>query len=445
MSPVHISYGWPGARANRKADYECIITQDLKIYPDTLQDFSARILKPVEQDLVIVAGAIAYADRIINRKRGQGWARDIILTIPVAVPQLWKKPEIMTALLDALEYVSGDQWTFNFVQGPAKTLVPKQSSLDFKHGEYAVMPFSDGMDSYLQWQLLKKEEPALNILRVFTASHASNRSRNRLIDANGGERDQRLGMPISLSLGNHAEPTYRTLTFLFFTIAALAAHMVKTSRVIVGENGVGMFGPGLVPFGDECPHRTTHPAFTRRLSVFVNRVLESKVAFEHPQQFRTKGQVLRHAQSLGVTGWTDTHSCTRPARSQLGGRPCGICGGCLLRRTAMNAAGLEDGEYVWTDLSGATLDDCRSDPDSRTHRPSDLDVARHGIFDMTSFANLTQSGSNEIFQRAAWEIFGKPDPRLDEVAGKLKELAKEHAAEWTAFRARFSKSGVLNG
>lgn len=445
MSSTHISYSWPGSRASRKADYECVITKDLKIYPDTLQDFSARVLKPVEQDAVIVAGAVAYADRRVNRKRGQGWSRDIVLTIPVAVPLLWKKPEIMTALLDVLEYVSGDHWTFNFIQGPAKTLAPKQSSLDFKRGEYAVMPFSDGMDSYLQWQLLKKEEPELNILRVFTASHASSRSRNRLIDANGDKRDQRLGMPISLSLGNHAEPTYRTRTFLFFTIAALAAHMAGTSRVIVGENGIGMFGPGLVPFGDECPHRTTHPAFTRRLAVFLNRVLESKIVFEHPQQFRTKGQVLRHAKRLGVTGWADTHSCTRPARSQLGGKPCGICGGCLLRRTAMNAAGLEDGEYVWTDLSGATLDECRSDRDSRTQRPSDLDVARHGIFDMTSFANLSANGSDEIFQRAAWEIFGKPDPRMNEVADKLKELATEHATEWTAFRVRFSKGGVLNG
>jgi 7-cyano-7-deazaguanine synthase in queuosine biosynthesis len=444
MSAIHVAYRWPKTKANRKADYDCVIGQDLKISPAALQDFSADILEPFEQDLVIVAGAIAYADRMVNRKRGQGWARDLILTIPVAVPHIWSKPEITTALLDALEYVSGDRWSFNFVQGPDEVLAKKQSSLDFKLSNYVVLPFSDGMDSYLQWQLLKKEEPESNILRVYTSSRASNRSRNKKIDANGDKRDQRLGMPVSLSVGDHAEATYRTRTFLFFTIAALAAHMAGTSRVVIGENGIGMFGPGLVPFGDECPHRTTHPAFTRRLAVFLNRLLGSKIAFEHPQQFKTKGQVLRHALSLGVTGWENTHSCTRTPRSQLSGKPCGICGGCLLRRTAMNAAELKDDEYFWSDLSGATLDDCRSDVSGRTQRPSDIDIARHGIFDMTSFADLAAKNTDELFQRAAWEFFGKPDPKMSEIAAKLRSLAAAHATEWNAFRNRFRSGGILN-
>lgn len=443
MNAAHVALRWPGTKPYRRADVDCVITRDVKISPAALQDFSAQLLTSAEQDLVIVAGAIAYADRMVNRQRGNGWARDIVLTIPVAVPSLWSRPEVTTALLDALEYVSGDRWTFNFVQGPDETLAKKQSSLDFRLKNYVVLPYSDGMDSFLQWQLLKKEEPEVNILRVATSSRASNRRRDSLIDANGDRRDQRLRMPVSLSVGNHAEPTYRTRTFLFFTIAALAAHMAGTSRIVIGENGVGMFGPGLVPFGDECPHRTTHPAFTRRLAVFLNRVLGSRIGFEHPQQFRTKGQVLRHGIKLGIDGWGVTHSCTRSQRSQLGGKPCGICGGCLLRRTAVHAAGLQDDGYFWNDLSGRSLDDCRSDPTSRTERPSDMDVARHGVLDMTSFADLASITTDEPFQRAAWEVVGRPDPSLHAVATQIRALAKTHATEWNAFRAQYG-DGILN-
>jgi hypothetical protein len=266
-----------------------------------------------------------------------------------------------------------------------------------------------------------------------------------LIDSHGDKSDQRLAMPISLSVGAHAEPTYRTRTFLFFVMAALAAHKFKAKHVVIGENGVGMLGPGMVPFGDECPHRTTHPAFTRRLTVFLNRVIDNRLEFNHPQKFRTKGQVLTHALKQGVTGWQQTHSCTRDPRTKLDRMPCGICGGCLLRRTAVHAAGQRDSEYFWDNLSGKTLDDCRADRSLRKTRASDIDIGLHGISDMAGFAELAlPSTPREIFDRAAWEIVGKVDDSLVSTAERVKDLIDTHAIEWNAFRARFSTNGFLN-
>ena len=408
---VHVAVRWPAMKAARGADFDCVITRDLKISPIALQDFSAQLLKPVEQDLVLVAGAAAYADRKVRRKRAKGWSRDIVVTVPVRDPKFWSRTENVTALTDALNYVSGDYWTFQFVADSSETLVKRQSALDFTRGNYVVLPFSDGMDSFLQWQLLKKEERDVNLLRVHTSSRATSRDRNRRIDASADRSDQRLGMPVTLSIGDHAEPTYRTRTFLFFVMAALAAHKSAASRVVIGENGVGMLGPSMVPFGDECPHRTTHPAFTRRLATFLDRVLDGRITFDHPQRFRTKGQVLRHADNLGVSGWEASHSCTRGTRNELDSKPCGICGGCLLRRTAVHAAGLRDEVYFWDDLSGQTLDDCRSDPEGRPTRRSDVDVGVHGIFDMTTFGELgADTTPPDVFDRAAWEIVGKADP-----------------------------------
>lgn len=442
---VRVAVRWKRMKPKRNADYDCVIGKHIKISPMALQDYSATLLTAIQQDLVVIAGAVAYADRMVRRKRAKGWARTIDLTVPVSSSAFWNKPEIMTALLDAIEYVSGDHWTIHPVQGPADRLAKEQTSLDFRRSNYVVLPFSDGLDSFLQWQLLKMDEPSANILRVHTSSRASNRSRNDSIDAHGDKADQRLAMPVSFSVGQHAEPTYRTRTFLFFVMAALAAHKFKTGRVVIGENGVGMLGPGMVPFGDECPHRTTHPAFTRRLSVFVSRVLGSRIEFEHPQKFRTKGQVLDYAVRRGVDGWRETYSCTRSPRNQLNKKPCGVCGGCLLRRTAVHAAGLSDGEYFWGNLSGESLDDCRSDQSDRHSRPSDIDIAHHGILDMSALAALKDGGTaDDVIEKAAWDVVEISGAPLEKAAERISGLVETHAAEWEAFRAKFSVTGFLN-
>ncbi len=442
---VHVGVRWPKMKQVRDADLDCVIQKNFSIKPAELQDFCAKLLTPTEQDLVVLAGAVAYADRKVRRKRAEGWRRELLLTVPVSDPKFWNKPEIMTALIDAVDYVSGDHWSFHFVEG-FQALVTQQSSLDFTRGNYVVLPFSDGMDSFLQWQLLRKEEPNTNVLRVHTSSRASNGKRNRQIDLVADKADQRLAMPVSLSVGDHAEPTYRTRTFLFFVMAALASHKSGSTRIVIGENGVGMMGPSMVPFGDEAPHRTTHPAFTQRIAVFLNRVLGGRITFEHPQQFLTKGQVLRRAVDLGVTGWEKTHSCTLGPRHRLDKKACGICGGCLLRRTAVHAAGLKDDGYFWNDLSGKTLDDCRSDAGGRSKRPSDDDIATHGIFGMTAFSELGHADApGQVFERAAWELVGKADSSLEHTAQLLRTLAWSHAGEWEAFRTRYASDGFLNG
>ncbi len=440
---AYINVRWPKSAASKDADHNCVIGQDINIKPEVLQDFSATILKPVEQDLVVLAGAVAFADRKVRRQRSKGWARNIKLQVPVQNIAKWKEKAVRESLIDVLDWVTGDRWEFDFVKDPT-TLVLEQSSLDFTRGNYVVVPFSDGMDSYLQWQLLKKEEPDVNVLRVHTSSRASNKARNGEIDSQGSNSDQRLAMPVSLAIKDHAERSYRTRTFLFYTIAGLAAHKVGAKRVVVGENGVGTFGPSMARFGDECPHRTTHPAFTRRLAAFLNRVMNSSIIFEHPQQYLTKGQVLQKAANLGISGWEKTHSCTRGSRSDLGGVPCGICGGCLLRRTATHAAGLPDVLYFWDDLSHAELDECRSIPTGRDALPNDEDIARHGIADMAAFAEFGASDQNlDVFEHASWEIFGRAGRDTDQAAIKLAQLAQTHALEWSSFENKFDVRGFI--
>jgi hypothetical protein len=228
-------------------------------------------------------------------------------------------------------------------------------------------------------------------------------------------------------------------------MAALAAAKLRATRVVIGENGVGALGPSLVQYGNECPHRTTHPAFTRRLAVFVNALLGSQVAFEHPQLWRTKGEVLRKAKALGITGWERTNSCVRDARAGLGGLPCGACTGCLLRRTALVAAGCEAQGYFWQGLSSGSLDACRSNLDGREAEDNDWDVMRHAAHTMDELAALAPLPADaESFLRGAWEVSSPVPQGLEGVAAKVHRLVGGHAREWAAFRASFGDARLLD-
>src|ERR1700730_12951343 len=150
---AHIRVRWPSQAKKGKSDFDCVVGREIKIDPRILQDFSATILKPLEHDLVLLSGAVAYADRVVKRRRGSGWSRKLKITLPVSIPKYWENQAVIGSLVDALDYVTGDHWQFEFVPG-AKPLTIPQSSLDFTLGNYVVVPFSDGLDSYLQWQLL---------------------------------------------------------------------------------------------------------------------------------------------------------------------------------------------------------------------------------------------------------------------------------------------------
>lgn len=441
---THLAVATRHSAAVPAATHHCVLGRDIIIRPQELQDYCATLLRDVEHDLVVVCGAVVLADRSVVRRRASGWPRDMELTIPVSAPDRWNDPAVARALVEALEYVTGDNWQFNFVEGGETVTIP-QSTFGFDEGPYAVVPFSDGMDSFLQWQLLSVEEPGLVPLRIQTSGRGISEARSRRIDAAGTMRDRRLRLPVRWSVGNHPEPTYRTRTFLFFCMAALAAAKLGATRVVIGENGVGALGPSLIQYGNECPHRTTHPAFTRRLRVFVNALLGSQVVFEHPQLWRTKGEVLIKAKDLGITGWERTNSCVRNPRDRLGGLPCGVCPGCLLRRTALVAAGCDAQGFFWQGLSSGSLDASRSNLDGREAKDNDRDIMGHAAHAMDELAALAALPADaEVFLRGAWEVSG-PVPRGSEaVAAKIHRLVGAHAREWAVLRASFGDARLLD-
>ncbi len=436
---ARIGVGFGNARQH--ADIYGVFGQQISIKPQILQDYCASILSPVEEDLVIVAGAVAFADRILRRRRASGWRRDLELSIAVNEPDFWNSSEVLKALVEALCFVSGDNWGFNFVSG-AKRLCLPQSSLDFTSGPYIVLPFSDGLDSFLQWKSLRRELPNLAPLRIQSSTRALSEARNRKIEQFQSREGHRLAIPVQLSVGNHPEPSFRTRTFLFFSMAALAAAKAGADQIVIGENGVGALGPSLIPYGDECPHRTTHPGFTRRLAKFLNIVLKTDLTFDHPQLWRTKGEVISIASGFHLDGWEETNSCVRGFRDRLQGRPCGVCSGCLLRRMSVERASLDAETFFWHDLSKSSLDESRYNGIGRAATKNDKSIMLHSAHSMNQLARLAElSERHSVFRGAAWELSHLGD--IDQMATSMHALICRYAAEWRAFVDRWRAESLF--
>lgn len=441
---AHIGVRGRNAAGIVGATQDCVIGRDLHIDLQALQDYCAAFFSNIEHDLVVVCGAVLFADRVVRRRRATGWSRYLEVTLPVNQPDKWREPRINNALIEALEFVTGDFWKFNFVGGRTRVAID-QSSMSFEDGPYVVMPFSDGMDSFLQWKLLSAERSNQKVLRVQTSNRSMNEARNKSIDRTGAQQDQRLRMPVSAAVGNHAEPTYRTRTFLYFCMAGLAAAKANSGRVVIGENGIGGLGPSMISYGNECPHRTTHPAYTRRIAGFLNALLDTTVVFEHPQVLRTKGEVLAHAVALGVKGWETTNSCVRGPRDKLGQLPCGACSGCLLRRSAILAAGIEPSGFFWERLDSVSLDAARQSNSGRDATDNDWDIVRHGAHAMNELAQLARlEAQAPVFQRVAWDLAEGARARLTDTSKAVHRLVETHRTEWNALLTHFDGASILN-
>lgn len=423
---------------------EYVIGRDLSIDPTQLQDFCTQPLNAVEQSLVLLAAVVAYADRRFRRHRGTGWTRRLRVTVPVSDPELWQQAAVDGALRSLLWYVTGDRWDFEY-SSEFEPIIAAQSSLKFSNQNGVVMPFSQGLDSYLTWQDLEATSPGVGRLSVHLKSGASNAQWLRQHRKRCSDSDISLIVPISLSLGSRPEPSYRTRSFVFYVMAAFAAAKFKLSRVVIGENGVGAIGPLLVPIGDEHPHRGSFPAYTQKIAQFVNGLLGTNIRFTHPNLFHTKGQMLQRLPPSRYKDWRSTNSCVRDSRSGLGKRHCGLCCGCLLRRVALRTVGQQDSEYAWTKLENGTLGECPTDLSGRESTPNDEDIALHAIHSMecfAQFANETILDQSRI-RMVARELADVGLLNFNSCLSSIASLCREHRKEWTEFQDQFPSNSLI--
>src|SRR6266446_5194380 len=105
-----------------------VIGRDFRIEYGRLQNYCARHLSEIEVDLIIVLGSVAVADRR-SRRRARKWHRSIQLTVPMHEPGHWRKQQNVCTLQEALGFLTGDSWSFEFVHRHRADVVAQQLPL----------------------------------------------------------------------------------------------------------------------------------------------------------------------------------------------------------------------------------------------------------------------------------------------------------------------------
>ncbi|HHS9527573.1 TPA: Qat anti-phage system QueC-like protein QatC, partial [Raoultella ornithinolytica] len=221
-------------------------------------------------DLALLAATVTAADtRISRRLNAQDfWTREIALHIPVADPVLWgNQAELLSKLLN---FLTGDRWSLHFRERPeVEGGLIKGSTKSRTLNPTSVCLFSGGLDSFIgAIDLLSQGLTPLFVSHHWdsvTAKYQRNCSallKARYSQAFGHVRAH-VGFKRTTFLQETGEDTLRGRSFLFFSLAALAADSVGERMIInVPENGLISLNVPLDPLRvGALSTRTTHPFY----------------------------------------------------------------------------------------------------------------------------------------------------------------------------------------
>ena len=409
--------GWSEVRLNR----------DIRFSTAALESYAFSTWEPVVFDAMVVAASIEYAD-VSCRRPSHGWPRWLSIRVPVDDPARWKAAAVSGALRDAVQFLTGDYWSVEFVQRQGGLQEPAGDRFHLFPPSKAVLAYSEGMDS-LAVAALARARLGNDVVRVRVGGKGD------ASDANGRPF---VSVPYRVTVkARHREATLRSRGLKFALISGLAAYLTRANRVIIPESGQGALGPPIVSVGHAYPDYRSHPRFTLRMERLWEALLGQSISYEFPRLWYTKAETLATYVALdGDEGWRSTKSCWRDSRwSSVGGswRHCGVCAACMLRRVSVHAAGLSElpETYVCTDMRAATL---RSAVDPRFKRltPAYREYAIAGIMHMDDLADMAESGVRRIVRRHATSLARvlRPDGDTED---RLVGLLERHRQEWRSY------------
>jgi 7-cyano-7-deazaguanine synthase in queuosine biosynthesis len=388
---------------------------------------------PITFDALLLAAAVEFCDRTL-RRGSEKWARKIKLRLPVHNVHLWNSAGVLGTLTEALNFLTGDLWGLNFEPRKLPKSSPGQRPLSLSPNAKAVVPFSDGLDSWSVATIVQ-DKPGAEFIRVRLLSKRLGRKSN-------DPRQKFASVPYTVRAKSNKQPetTGRHRGFKFAMISAIAAYHANVDTVIVAESGQGALGPALVPVGQIYPDYRSHPLFTMRMERFLAALWGRSVHYDFPRLWHTKGETLRAAiaSATDPDAWKKSRSCwqgNRRAGIEDKLRQCGVCAACMLRRLSVHAAGLnEDKEtYVWENIGTRTFEGGSASSFSKSLKPF-REYAIAGALHMDHLAALQGSQAGQItLRRHAFELAEWRGESPAEIEIKLRGLLERHAEEWKNF------------
>jgi len=444
----------PSARVIRVDVYEsgghrrvdrvpCIIGEHLKFSTEELSSYFFTKWEHVVFDALLVAAAVEFCDRL-KKRPVHHWRREFEVRIPVHDPYRWKQEKVTNALSNAVSFLTGDGWKFEFIARKRSQPTPMQSTFQMPGDACAIMPFSDGMDSRAVSGLMSRLIGD-KLIRV--------RLGNKVKDAHTltSNRHPFTAVPYNVRVnGSSGESSARSRGFKFATISGISAYVAKASQIIVPESGQGALGPVLVPVGQAYEDYRNHPLFTDRMEKYFSALLDYSPKFEFPRLWHTKGETLNEFVRLCVDRemWKETRSCWQSSRQvSVDGlrRQCGVCAACMLRRQSVHAAGLIESKdtYVWDNLSANSFEKGAAKAfDGLTAALREYGIA--GVLHLKHLAELNSSKFGAtVVETSGFHLSRSRNLSASEVKERLTRLLQQHQREWNEFLASLDKKSFI--
>jgi 7-cyano-7-deazaguanine synthase in queuosine biosynthesis len=326
--------------------------QNLEIRVQNIEQKIVAHLSPVAYDLLELAAVLYVADTSISRGKkdvyGHDWQRHIHIVIPVRRAKVWQRNQQL--LSELVTYLSGDAAiTFDFRHHRRPR--PGQAYLEFPpsatgfQGARRIVLFSGGLDSLAGAAELVAEDQ-VPLLVSHRSSPTRTELQNSLMEQLSEKAKRRLpgiGVWVTRKDKEAVDNSQRLRSFLYMTLAAVAAYELRIESVSYCENGITTFN---LPLSDQRigsrSTRTTNPKVVRLFSRLVENVMGRPIRFENPFLLSTKRQVIERLMQHGCAGAIKTSlSCTRTFGVEKTKRHCGVCFQCVTRRFAIVAANAE--------------------------------------------------------------------------------------------------------
>ena len=431
--PILIDVVEPGGRARRDA-VQCTIGEHIQFSTEGMQTYFFATWDPAAVDLLLVAAAVEFCDRIKARPT-RGWARCFDLHLPVHDVSRWRDRSVHDRLVGTLGFLTGDRWNIEFRPRRAEAQAVRQRPLSFSSQARIIIPYSGGLDSQAVAGLVAAECRD-TLVRVRLGSSGPEERRQRRA------RQPFTAVPYRVSLRERQtlESSARSRGFKFAAVTGVAAHLADAHEIIVPESGQGALGPALVVSGQGYADYRNHPAFTARMEDFLEALFGRRLTYRFPRIWSTKGETLAAFAGLGQVsnGWWEGRSCWQQSRQASVNRKlrqCGICAACMLRRLSAHAASLEEPQngYVWENLGAPTFEEGAAEGFNQMTKAL-RDYAIAGVLHLDHLAAAADSPRHEpIVRRVAREVGLALHQDVGEVRVNLSSLLRRHRAEWLAF------------
>jgi 7-cyano-7-deazaguanine synthase in queuosine biosynthesis len=371
-----------------------------------IEDFETFFPNPtsLEKDVLVVASAIYACDLAFKRGERENITRSIEVTIPVTNIQAFERLNSQLQLL--LWILSHDVWSFNFKRQKG---LPEPAE-DWPKSDGKTLLFSGGLDSFAGAVDLLDDIGAsrVQLSSHVTANPVTRKSQNDLANYLTGKYTGALNRVVVRTGGhsitdlpfpdyNDREETQRTRSFMFLSIAALAARRSGQSEIVmIAENGqMAIHLPlSAARMGAFSTH-TAHPEFVHGIGEYFTELLGFPVHVTNPYLYRTKGEVVKKLVSKYPDSIHLSVSCWKGSRVSTDTHHCGACIPCLTRRVSLEFNGLCLKEYERDLLSEDVL-----------ALPPD-DTGKRNLVELVEFAYLFKTLSDTELEFIYPELINK--------------------------------------